>query len=186
MISTRSLTHRFSLVCFPEKKVKEEPLKAHDYSMKTGIRVLLLTLVLSSCTDYPTNEYSRSGYYGPPSYYPEPNGYPGSGYYNVPHHTIPNPMVTRAPVGKWLPVIAETVATESKGLIPVSRTGDCYPGALSGNITWALSSPTVGRPIKLSHDSSGERKVRVEVLIRPGLRLTRYAMMLSTNVEVQT
>ena len=37
----------------------------------------------------------------------------------VPHHTIPNPMGIRAPVGKWLPVIAETVATKSKGLIPV-------------------------------------------------------------------
>ena len=37
----------------------------------------------------------------------------------VPHHTIPNPMGIQAPVGKWLPVIAETVATESKGLIPV-------------------------------------------------------------------
>ena len=69
--------------------------------MKTGIRVLLLTLVLSSCTDYPTNEYSGSGYYGPPLLQQS--------------HTIPNPMGIRAPVGKWLPVIAGTVATESKG-----------------------------------------------------------------------
>jgi hypothetical protein len=113
-------------------------LKAHDYSMKTGIRVLLLTLVLSSCTDYPTNEYSGSRYYGPPSYYPEPKvtraqaimtvpghtipnpmGIRAQAITTVPHHTIPNPMGIRAPVGKWLPVIAETVATESKGLIPV-------------------------------------------------------------------
>ena len=85
------------------------------------IRVLLLTLELSSCTDYPTNEYSGSGYYGPPSYYPATQMVitRAQAITTVPHHTIPNPMGIRAPVGKWLPVIAETVATESKGLIPV-------------------------------------------------------------------
>src|SRR6202043_2929128 len=72
-------------------KVREEALKAHDYSMKAWITVLLLTtLILSSCSYYPANEYSGSGYYGPPSYYPEPNGYPGSGY-SAPPSYYPEP-----------------------------------------------------------------------------------------------
>jgi hypothetical protein len=50
---------------------------------------------------------------------PNPMGIRAQAITTVPHHTIPNPMGIRAPVGKWLPVIAETVATESKGLIPV-------------------------------------------------------------------
>ena len=46
---------------------------------------------------------------------PNPMGIRAQAITTVPHHTIPNPMGIRAPVGKWLPVIAETVATESKG-----------------------------------------------------------------------
>jgi hypothetical protein len=47
----------------------------------------------------------------------------------VPGHTIPNPMGIRAQVGKWLPVIAETLATESKAGVPVPNKVIYTPGA---------------------------------------------------------
>ena len=50
---------------------------------------------------------------------PNPMVIRGQAITTVSRHTIPNPMGIRAQVGKWLPVIAETVATESKGPIPV-------------------------------------------------------------------
>ena len=106
--------------------------------MKAGIRVLLLTLVLSSCTDYPTMSIwdqdimvlhrtipnpmvtqAQAITTVPDHTIPNPMVTRAQAITTVSHHTIPNPMGIRAPVGKWLPVIAETVATESKGLILV-------------------------------------------------------------------
>jgi hypothetical protein len=133
--------------------VKGESSEAHDYSMKTWIRVLLLaTLALSSCTYYPANEYSGSGYYGPPSYYPEPNGYPGSGYSDGPPSHYSEPNGYPGPVGKWWPVVSPGKALDGadrtigdggnrmQRMNSVSAREIDTSGALSGNTTWALSS----------------------------------------------